>query len=57
MVISPNRSFIVKNCFYLLGFLPVQMTLRFIHSMSLKNCVELCWDFDHDYVESEDCLW
>ena len=50
---SPNRSFIVKNCFcfcfcfcFLFWiFLPFQMNLRTALSMSLRNCVGISmWD-------------
>jgi hypothetical protein len=36
---SPSQSFVVKNCFPILGFLPFQMNLRIALSMSLKNWV------------------
>jgi hypothetical protein len=36
---SSRGSFIVKNYFSVLDFLPFQMKLRIVLSMSLKNCI------------------
>jgi hypothetical protein len=28
-----------------------------IEKFSFKFCKELCWNFDENYFESEDCFW
>jgi hypothetical protein len=52
-VISPRNSLIVENWFCSLGFF---VTPDEVENCSFYHCEELNWNFDGDYIESEDCF-